>query len=206
MSVSNPSLLRAERLVAGRGSFRTAPLDLDVRPGDVVAIVGPSGSGKTSILRTLAGVAEPWSGSVVGSSRCAVCFQEPRLLPWRTVIENVLFGLGRRPHDADRARAISELERLDIGELADRHVADLSGGQRRRVAIARTLAASRAVALVDEPFTQLDVGAATLVESALTDHAASGGGVVVAVHDADGLDRLVTATRSVDPSGPSAAR
>ncbi|MEM9042893.1 MAG: ATP-binding cassette domain-containing protein, partial [Actinomycetota bacterium] len=167
---------------------------------------GPSGSGKTSLLRTLAGVAEPWSGSVVGSSRCAVCFQEPRLLPWRTVIENVLFGLGRRPHDADRARAISELERLDVGDLADRDVADLSGGQRRRIAIARTLATNRAVALIDEPFTQLDAGAATLVERALADHAASGGGVVIAVHDADGLDGLVTATRSVGPFGPSAAR
>ena len=59
VSVSNPSLLRAERLVAGRGSFRTAPLDLDVRPGDVVAIVGPSVSGQTSILRPLASGAPP---------------------------------------------------------------------------------------------------------------------------------------------------
>lgn len=186
MSAGDTVLLRADRVVAGRGTFRTAPVSFELRAGGLLALVGRSGSGKTSVLRTLAGVAEPWSGSIEAIRPPGVCFQEPRLMPWRTVADNVTFGIGRRPDAEQRRMAAGHLRRLGIDDLAGRFPEDLSGGQRRRVAIARTLASGSRIVLVDEPFTQLDDDAAALVERALVDHVAAGGAVVIAVHSLDG--------------------
>ncbi|MEM9516160.1 MAG: ATP-binding cassette domain-containing protein [Actinomycetota bacterium] len=191
-------LFTADAVVAGRGSFRTAPATFVLRRGDTVAIIGASGAGKTSMLRTLAGVAAPWSGRVDALGARAMCFQEPRLLPWRSVAENAAFGRGRRPDDQFRRRVHHHLDALGIGALAHRRVADLSGGQRRRVAIARTLAVGASVVLVDEPFTQLDEHSSSLVESALAAHACAGGAVIVGVHALVGARHL---TDSAIPVG-----
>ena len=117
----------------------------------VVCLWGPSGCGKTTILRLLAGLEKPRSGSVVGANRVSMVFQEDRLLPWLTALENVtLIGV-----DHTVARAM--LSRLGLTEdemqALPRH---LSGGQQRRVALARALVADSDFLLLDEPFNGLD--------------------------------------------------
>lgn len=119
----------------------------------VVGLWGPSGCGKTTVLRLLAGLAKPASGTVVGARRVAMVFQEDRLLPWRTARENVtLVGA----EDATACELLGALGLSDAEMNAYPH--QLSGGQQRRVALARALAADSDVVLLDEPFNGLDEG------------------------------------------------
>jgi len=144
-----------------------APTDLAIAAGAFVALVGPSGSGKSTLLEIVAGLRRPSTGRVllggvpvVGPGRRrGVVFQQPTsLLPWRTVAGNVELGLQIRGLAAPKRRKIvaAELERVDLGALADRRVYELSGGQQQRVQIARALAADPEVLLLDEPFGALD--------------------------------------------------
>ena len=123
-------------------------------PGEFVTVVGPSGAGKTTLLRTVAGLIQPASGSIVRpSERVSMVFQDPRLLPWRTAIQNIEVVLEHH----ERSLAKEWLERVGLGDAANVYPAALSGGMRQRVAIARALAAKAPVVLVDEPFSNLDV-------------------------------------------------
>lgn len=120
----------------------------------VVCLVGPSGCGKTTALRLLAGLETPLAGAVRGRRDLTVSmvFQEDRLLPWESVLDNAITN--RQPEH--RAQALSWLHVLGLGDRLDARVADLSGGMRRRVALARAMAAPHDVLLLDEPFTGLD--------------------------------------------------
>lgn len=140
-------------------------IDLDVAPGDVVALVGRSGSGKSTLLHILAGLIRPSAGAVfVGGERVAgpspsrvVMFQEPSLLPWMSVAQNVGLGLAFAGRGAQaRARVADLLALVALEDLAARNVQDLSGGQQQRVALARSLAVEPALLLLDEPFSALD--------------------------------------------------
>lgn len=140
-----------------------AGVDLDVRRGEIVTIVGPSGSGKSTLLSALAGLLPLDAGRLdtgADGHRPAIVFQQPLLLPWATVAQNVALGLryrrqrARRQARSDRTHAV--LEQLGIGDLADRFPAELSGGQAQRVAIARTMVIAPSVLLLDEPFGALD--------------------------------------------------
>ncbi|MDZ4136580.1 MAG: ABC transporter ATP-binding protein, partial [Paracoccaceae bacterium] len=141
-------------------------LQLDVRGGESLAIVGPSGCGKTTLLRVLAGLETPDAGEVlidghpvqgVGTER-AIIFQEPRLLPWLTVLGNVAFGLEVRgetkPRAEARARHYIRLVGLTEFELA--YPRQLSGGMAQRVGIARALTVQPEILLLDEPLGALD--------------------------------------------------
>ena len=141
-------------------------LDLDVRAGEVLAIVGASGSGKTTLLRVLAGLEAPDSGEVridgvpvkgVGNER-AVIFQEPRLLPWLTVLGNVSFGLEVRgvSRTEAEARAFHYIRLVGLADYADAWPRQLSGGMAQRVGIARALTVQPGILLLDEPFGALD--------------------------------------------------
>jgi NitT/TauT family transport system ATP-binding protein/sulfonate transport system ATP-binding protein len=143
-----------------------ADLNLQIRSGESLAIVGASGSGKTTLLRILAGLENADDGEVlidgkavsgVGAER-AVIFQEPRLLPWLTVIENVAFGLDTRgvsrAEAKSRARRYVQLVGLQAFENA--YPRQLSGGMAQRVGIARALAVQPEILLLDEPLGALD--------------------------------------------------
>ena len=122
-----------------------------------IALFGPSGSGKTTLLRVLAGLECPTAGRVEGLSgkRVTMVFQEDRLLPWYTAYENVLLALPNAMPDRERA-ARDWLSRMELADAADQLPAELSGGMRRRVALARALAYGGDILLLDEPFNGLD--------------------------------------------------
>lgn len=139
-------------------------LALTVAPGEVLAIVGPSGCGKTTLLRILAGLERPDSGEVlidggsvhgVGSGR-AVIFQEPRLLPWLTVLDNVAFGLNVRGASDALERAHRAISLVGLQEFETAYPRQLSGGMAQRVGIARALAVEPEILLLDEPLGALD--------------------------------------------------
>ncbi len=128
-------------------------LDLQVGPGEFLALLGRSGSGKTTLLRTLAGLDPVEEGEVLVPRNVAVVFQESRLLPWRRVWENVTLGLPGR--DA-RDRAVAALEEVGLGHRLEAWPLTLSGGEAQRVGIARALVREPEFLMLDEPFASLD--------------------------------------------------
>ena len=141
-------------------------IDLDIEPGEFVAVVGPSGCGKSTLLRIIAGLTPATAGSVSVFGKevsgpvtdCGVVFQQPILLDWRTVIENVLFNIDMRRLDPKvyRPRAQALLAAVGLADFADKHPYELSGGMRQRAAIARALVHEPPLLLMDEPFGALD--------------------------------------------------
>lgn len=160
-------------------------IDLRIRRGEVVALIGRSGSGKSTILRVLAGLSESHSGDVRVDGNPAVAFQEPRLFPWKTVAENVAFGLNR----ADDWNSALERAKTMLAEvnLADKHSAwplTLSGGQAQRVSLARALISEPSLLLLDEPFGALDALTRLTAQSLLKRTVASRNlGVLLVTHD-----------------------
>lgn len=134
-------------------------VNLDVAAGEIVCLLGPSGSGKTTLLNLVAGLLAPDAGEIDRPARIGYVFQEPRLLPWRTVQENVAFGLkARGVAPAERAAiAAAYVERLGLAGVARSYPHQLSGGMRQRVALGRALAIDPELLLLDEPFKSLDV-------------------------------------------------
>lgn len=148
-------------------SFRYGPhqptilhaIDYALPEHTFTAIVGPSGGGKSTLLKLAAGLVAPSSGTVTNHAKTRMVFQNAALLPWRTVLQNVLLGfhgLGLSPHEEKR-RALHTLSLLGIRDFAKQYPRDLSGGQRQRVGIARALVSEPELLLLDEPFSALDV-------------------------------------------------
>ncbi|WAH56410.1 ABC transporter ATP-binding protein [Pseudomonas silvicola] len=128
-------------------------LDLNIAPGEFVALLGASGSGKTTLLRMLAGLDNIDSGQLrVPTARAAV-FQEPRLMPWKRAWKNVVLGL--RVENA-KARAVAALTEVGLAHRLEAYPATLSGGEAQRVALARGLVREPRLLLLDEPFAALD--------------------------------------------------
>jgi NitT/TauT family transport system ATP-binding protein len=134
---------------------------LTVEEGQFVSLVGPSGSGKSSLLRAVVGLQQPLSGTVetnLARSEIGMLFQDDALLPWKTARDNVALGLTFNGTERSQALAEAEgwLERLGLAGFGDRFPRHLSGGQRKRVALAQVLAMKPRLILMDEPFASLD--------------------------------------------------
>jgi NitT/TauT family transport system ATP-binding protein len=139
-----------------------ADLSFSLSPGESLSLLGPSGCGKTTLLRLLMGLEHPDSGTIYISHDLAAhmsyVFQEPRLIPWRTCLENVLLPLELSAHNgnAAKARALDLLEQLGLADRLRHFPGELSGGMQMRVALARALVTGPKLLLLDEPFAALD--------------------------------------------------
>ncbi len=152
-------------------------IDLDVAQREFVAILGPSGCGKSTLLNMVAGFDHPTRGSVKvegedivqPSPRRCVVFQEPALFPWLTVMDNVVFGPKNRGQPAAeyRPRAAQIIEQVGLRGFEASYPAELSGGMRQRVGIARVLIMEPRVLLMDEPFGSLDAQTRSLMQELL---------------------------------------
>jgi len=152
-------------------------IDLAIAQHEFTAILGPSGCGKTTLLNMVAGFDAPTRGQVLAngepvaapSPRRAVVFQEPALFPWLSVLENVVFGpkTQGRPRAEYRARAAQILEQVGLTGFDSHYPAELSGGMKQRVGIARVLIMDPQVLLMDEPFGSLDAQTRTLMHELL---------------------------------------
>ncbi|MFA6267793.1 MAG: ATP-binding cassette domain-containing protein [Pseudolabrys sp.] len=138
-------------------------IDLEVSVGQFVAVIGKSGCGKSTLLRLLAGLDRPTAGSLTlgaveeGHSRTRFMFQEPRLLPWTSVVKNVEVGLTGIASGTDaRQRALDILAEVGLADRADEWPSVLSGGQKQRVALARALVGHPQILALDEPLGALD--------------------------------------------------
>jgi NitT/TauT family transport system ATP-binding protein len=154
----------------GRAVVAIEHLDFDVKDGEIVGIVGSTGCGKSTFLRIVMGIEAPTSGKVLIDGRepyndfwhfrgkIAAVFQEDRLFPWRTALDNVRLGLEILgvPKSEQIARAKRWLDALGLGEFANSYPHQLSGGMRQRVALARALVLEPEVILLDEAFGHLD--------------------------------------------------
>ena len=128
---------------------------LHLAPGERIALMGPSGCGKTTLLRTALSLQQSDSGTVVcRAHKPAAVFQEPRLLPWLTALENVNLVLSDTPETLPAARAW--LECMELADSAGLYPAELSGGMQQRVSLARALACEPDLLVLDEPFKGLD--------------------------------------------------
>jgi len=139
-------------------------LDLDVREGEFVSLLGPSGCGKSTALRILAGLSEPsagqveWRDGVAARRQLGFVFQEPTLMPWASVADNVRLPLRLAGEGATESasRVAEALARVGLAPFAEAYPRELSGGMKMRVSIARALVTSPALLLMDEPFAALD--------------------------------------------------
>ncbi|MHB1289850.1 ABC transporter ATP-binding protein [Georgenia sp.] len=185
------------RTFGQRAAARTVlrDVDLHVRAGEILAILGASGCGKSTLLRLAAGLDAPTAGrvAIAGSDvatfdpRCAVAFQEPRLLPWRTLADNVAVGLPRGTGTREgRARVAELLELVGLAESARHRPREVSGGMAQRASLARALARRPGVLLLDEPFGALDALTRLKMQDLLRHvHEAAPSTVLLVTHDVD---------------------
>jgi energy-coupling factor transport system ATP-binding protein len=188
-----------EILLTGRGlavrygtTVALRDADVQIARGDVVALLGRNGSGKSTLLRVIARLLEPARGTVEGPARAAYVPQDPNSLLFantvREEIAKTLSLLGRR----DPTAVATWIDRLHLNGVAERHPRSLSGGERQRVAIAAVAVGGADVLLLDEPTRGMDAASRHALEHALSDHARSGGAVVLATHDVELAARVAT--------------
>jgi sulfonate transport system ATP-binding protein len=203
----------AERLVLRDVSLR-------VEPGEVVAILGASGCGKSTLLRIAGGLDSPTAGAAMidGSavagvdSRCAVGFQEPRLLPWRTLAANVSLGLPRGVDRRDGEERVARLlDLVGLSSSAGLRPREVSGGMAQRASLARALARNPGVLLLDEPFGALDALTRLKMQDLLLEvHGANPTTILLVTHDVDEAlqlaDRIILLGAEEDRPGATIRR
>ncbi len=181
-----------------RGRAVLSGLDLTLEAGEILAILGPSGIGKSTLLRLAAGLDRPNQGTVIlAARRLGFVFQEPRLLPWRTALENVALPLLAQgvPSRSAREKAAAMLARLGLAAFAEASPDMLSGGMRQRVSLARAFVVEPELLLLDEPFTGLDPELRRAIRrylDALLDEAGA-----AALHVTHDIEDIPAATRRI---------
>ena len=175
MSIRN---LRVVYVTDDKETVAVDDFTLDVKKGELISIVGPSGCGKTTILRCIAGLLQPTNGKVsIGDKECTspgsdrgMVFQDFALFPWRTVKQNVKFGMeiANVPKEEAEERAMRYIKAVGLEKFADSRIHELSGGMKQRVGIARTMVMHPAVILMDEPFGALDAQTRNIMQDQLT--------------------------------------
>ena len=146
------------------GTRALSDINLTVQEGEIVSLIGGSGCGKTTLLRLVAGLDRESAGRIRLDGEVlsgphpdvGIVFQEPRLLPWLSVFDNIAFGLDGVGAAERKTRVSHALDKIGLSEHADRWPRDLSGGQQQRVSIARAFVTNPKVLLLDEPFSALD--------------------------------------------------
>ncbi|WP_208322708.1 MULTISPECIES: ABC transporter ATP-binding protein [unclassified Salinibacterium] len=195
LSVSLQGVGRAFANGAGAARPVLRDVSIDIVPGEIVALLGPSGCGKSTLLRQISGLDFPDAGevSIDGSrvtgidQRSAVAFQEPRLLPWRTIERNVELGLPKGTRRADgRARVAELLKLVGLAHANTLRPREVSGGMAQRASLARSLARNPGVLVLDEPFGALDALTRLRMQDLLLEiHAAEPATIVLVTHDVD---------------------
>ncbi|MBU0588583.1 MAG: ABC transporter ATP-binding protein [Gammaproteobacteria bacterium] len=184
------------RDAASQSYTAVADTTLRIRAGEFVSVVGPTGCGKSTLLNIGAGLLAPTRGEVKVfgqslkgiNSRAGYMFQSDALMPWRSAIDNVMVGLQYRgvPEPQARAQAQAWLERVGLGGFGERYPHQLSGGMRKRTALAQTLVLDPDIILMDEPFSALDIQTRQLMEDEVLElWAARKKAVLFITHDLD---------------------
>ncbi|MDF2434943.1 MAG: sulfonate transport system ATP-binding protein [Mucilaginibacter sp.] len=197
-------------------------VNLEIAPGEIIALLGPSGCGKSTLLRQISGLDSPDVGDIridgselVGiDQRCSIAFQEPRLLPWRTVARNIELGLPRKTDRvAGRARVDELLRLVQLSEASRLRPRQISGGMAQRAALARALARGPGVLVLDEPFGALDALTRLTMQDLLLDiHSLEPATIILVTHDVDEAlylsDRVVLLGQEPgdEPNGGSGIR
>jgi sulfonate transport system ATP-binding protein len=172
-------------------------LDLDIAAGEFVALLGRSGSGKTTLLRVLAGLEAPLGGTTSVPEARSVVFQEPRLLPWKPVWENVAIGLRG---DGLRESAVAALREVNLEQRADAWPLTLSGGEAQRAGLARALVREPKFLLLDEPFASIDALTRLRMHDLIIDlWKLHGPSILLVTHDVD--EALLLADRALVMDG-----
>lgn len=168
-------------------------INLDINQGEFIALVGMSGGGKSTLLRLIAGLEQPTTGSVSiesdhTKSLMRVMFQEDRLLPWMSVLDNLSFGSKDKN---TKAHAQELLELVELGDYADQFPNQLSGGQKQRVALARALMSHPQILLLDEPLGALDALTRRKMQDLILDICQKQNLTTILVtHDVEGAARM----------------
>ncbi|WP_026531659.1 ABC transporter ATP-binding protein [Arthrobacter sp. H41] len=204
---------------AGNRQVVLRDITVDVRAGEILAILGTSGCGKSTLLRAAAGLDVPDTGTVLIDGipvsgideRCAVAFQEPRLLPWHTLQANVAIGLPKASSaSAGKAKVLELLKLVGLDLFAKHRPREVSGGMAQRTSLARALARNPGVLLLDEPFGALDALTRIKMQDLLLEiHQSQPATVLLVTHDVDEAlqlaDRILVLGRNDDGPGSTIA-
>jgi ABC-type Mn2+/Zn2+ transport system ATPase subunit len=223
-AVLSPSAIRLADVTAGYGTrIALADVDLDIQPGSLVAVVGPNGAGKSTLLKVMAGLLAPFDGTVTvlgGPPRAhahdIAYVPQAEAVDWdfpvtvsevATMGRYARLGIGRRVSAADRERVDAALETVGMADLRDRQVGALSGGQRRRVFLAKAIAADPELYLLDEPVTGVDATTQEDLMNVLEAETQVGKTVVASTHDlilaAQRFHQAAFINRRVVATGPA---
>lgn len=204
MTVSALTLRRISLAFLGREVI--SKINLEIAPHEVVALVGPSGCGKSTLAHVAAGLTEPKEGRVIRSyRRHGMVFQDPRLMPWATALENVAYAARLSGQSRRRAREMAALSAERVGFLSEdlsKFPVELSGGMRQRIAIARALVADPDFIYFDEPFTALDAALKRRMQDIVIEASQSGRfGALFVTHDLSEAARIASRIAVMHPTG-----